>query len=235
MTHRPLLFLLCAAAAIPATAAPTTDPDTRRVFEDYTACVVKAHPKDAAEVVLSTLSGDKILKAYPNLLSSDCLDPVEASQLQFPSGEFVRYGLAEQLVRREFAGGLPSDFGLAGPIHQMELDESSYQPKSGEKATPRLLAQLQQYKERDLATRTLSLYGECVARADPAGALALVLSDASSREEAAAFTRLQPALSSCLVKGTTIQLDKAAIRGSIAMNLYRLAKAPRVPTSAAAK
>jgi hypothetical protein len=235
MKHRAFLLCLGVAAASPVTAAPTTDPDTRAVFENYTACVVKGHLKEAAKVVLSTIPSDAIIKQYPDMVTPDCLDPVQTEDLKMPGGDFLRYGLAEQLVRHEYAGGLPADFARAGPIQHMELDPANYQPKPGQHATPRLLAQLEEHRKRDLAIRTLSIFGECTVRADPLGALALVLSNPASKEDAAAVARLQPALASCLTKGATIQLDKAAIRGSIAMNLYRLAKAARVPAVASVK
>lgn len=73
--------------------------------------------------------------------------------------------------------------------------------------------------------RGLSIFAECVARD---AALKLSLSDPDSGYEASAFATLQPALSLCLDKGKAIALDKAAVRGAIALNLYRLAKAPRV-------
>jgi hypothetical protein len=234
MRYRLFYVCLALAPATPATAAPGTDRDTRDVFESFTACVVKGHVKEAADVVLSTLPTDAIIKQHPNMVDPGCLDPTMAGELHMPSGDFLRYGLAEQLVRQEYAGGLPADFARAGPIRHKELNPADYQPKAGQLATPRLLAKLDEERKRDIAIQTLSIFGECTVRADPPGSLALILSNPASKAEAAAFAGLQPALSSCLTKGATIQLDKAAIRGSIAMNLYRLAKAPRVSAPVAA-
>src|SRR5689334_4709108 len=101
MKYRLFLLCLALASAAPATAAPTTDRDTRDVFESFTACVVKGHVKEAAEVVLSTLPTDEVVKQHPNMVTPDCLDPTMAGELHMPSGDFLRYGLAEQLVRQE--------------------------------------------------------------------------------------------------------------------------------------
>lgn len=230
MKSRIFLGLVVAAFATPGVAAPGTDRATRGVFEGYTACIVKQFPTEAAKVVLSTIPSNQIVKDYPELVAPACLD---IEELSIPDGDFLRYGFAEELVRREYSHGLPADFAQAGPIRHMQVNESDYQPKPGKTATAKELAALDGYKKRDLAVQALSIYGECVVRADPADALALVLSEQSSADEASAFGKLQPALSSCLTRGATITLDKAAIRGSVAMNLYRLAKAPRVAATAA--
>jgi hypothetical protein len=166
------------------------------------------------------------------LITPDCL---ESGQLTMPGADFLRYGLAEALVRREFKIGLPVDFASAGPISHFQLDESDYQPKPGKRASARELQRLEEQRNKDVAIRILSIYGECVVRASPQAALRLVLSTPSAADEADAFGLLRPALSSCLAEGQTITLDKTGIRGSVALNLYRLAHAPRVPAASAAK
>ena len=50
-----------------------------------------------------------------------------------------------------------------------------------------------------------------------------------SAEEAARFGALRPALAHCLSEGETLRSGKAALRGSIAVNYYRLAHAARAP------
>ena len=226
----PLLALAGAAAVTAASPSAATDKQTRRTFEDYTQCVVKKRPKDAREVVLSTIPAEEIYKRYPHLITPDCLD---AAELRMPGSDFLRFGLAQALVRRDYAGGLPPDITSAGPVAHFQPDEADYLPKPGKKLKDKQLAELQKRREQDIAIRTLSVFGECVVRADPQRALTLVLSKSGSPEESKQFAALSETLSSCLLQGVTIKLDKVPLRGTLALNLYRLAHAPRLPAEAA--
>ena len=172
MKHLQLL-LAASGLAMACTAAHATDRDSRRVFEGYAQCVVDRHPRDSADVVLSTGPSKDVLRRHPDLVIPDCLP---GQQLKMPGADFLRYGLAEALVRREYAKGLPADIGRATPLAHFEVDESEYRPKPGKTLKPKRIAELE---------------------------------------------------------GETITLDKTNIRGAIAMNLYRLAKAPRAPVPVA--
>jgi hypothetical protein len=206
--------------------------ETREVFARYTTCVVKARAKDAAEVVLSTIGNEQIIHNYPRVVTPDCLSA--GQQLAMP-GDFLRYGLAEALVRREFSAGLPPDIGRAAPLAHFQIDETDYQPKPGKKANARQLAEFAKRRQAALAFRALSQYGECVVRADPAGALRLVLSKSRPTEEGLAFAALRQPLSECIPVGQTVAFSRISLRGTIAMNLYRLAKAPRITAAPASK
>ena len=83
-------------------------------------------------------------------------------------------------------------------------------------------------KPISLRITSLMIFAECVARADPDHVLDLVLTEPGSDAEKKAFAALQPPLRSCVPRDRTISLDSLQLRGVLAMNLYRLAKAPRV-------
>lgn len=219
------LFAWMVALFAATTANAATERDARLVFSKFTVCAAKRHPKEAEQVVLSNIKNEDVIKNYPALITPACLD---AGDLTLP-GDFVRYGLAEALVRRDYGKGLPEDIGLAAPLTHMTVDEADYQPKPGQKAKPQKMRELEQQKKNALGFRYLSIYGECVARKDPAASLQLVLSATDSDQEKRAFETLRPQLAGCLIEGQTLTFDRAALRGSIAMNLYRLAKAPRIP------
>jgi hypothetical protein len=211
---------------------PASDRETREVFSGYAQCVVKERARDAAVVVLSTIGNSEILRTYPHMVEPDCLRP--GQQLALP-GEYLRYGLADALVRTEFAQGLPPDIAQAGPLTHMQVNETDYQPKPGKPAKPKELQRLEDAKNKAIAFRLLSIYGECVDRRDPAAALRLVLTKPRSNDEAQSFAAMKPALEECLPEGQTVTFTLVSLRGTIAMNLYRLAKAPRVPATAASK
>ena len=218
-----MLTLALAVAASSADAG--TDRQVRQVFSNFSECAAARHPKDAVEVVLSTMPTKDIFRLHPNLITADCLD---SGELRIPGADFVRYGLAEALIRREFSRGLPADIRQAAPLAHFEVNDADYRPKPGKRLKPKALALLEENRNKAIALRTLSIYGECVARADPAAALRLVLTNAGSSKETEAFAAMQPVLSSCLPKGQKVALDRAPLRGTLAMNLYRLAKAPRI-------
>jgi hypothetical protein len=236
MTWLTALLILPLASAAPAAQAsdyvPQSENEARETFVKYTECVVKKRPKDAAEIVLSTIKNDEIIRTYPRVIIPDCIG--NGQQMKLP-GDFLRYGLAEALVRRELAPGLPPDIALAAPLAHRQVDDADFRPKPGTTPKPKELARIEKDKAEQRAFRMLSLYGECIDRTDPAAALRLILSATASNEETQAFAALKPALQNCLNEDQTIAFTRVSLRGTIAMNLYRLAKAPRLPTAAATR
>jgi hypothetical protein len=73
----------------------------------------------------------------------------------------------------------------------------------------------------------LGKYGECVVRTDPAAAKALLQTRVETAGEVIAFDGLRPALAECLPEGKTLAFGKLVLRGTIAVNYYRLAHAAR--------
>jgi hypothetical protein len=206
------------------------DSPARGLFEDFNKCVVDRRPKEAAELVLSHIPNEDILRKYPDLLVGDCLG-YTAEYLRLPSGEFIRYGLAEALVRREYPEGVPPDIGRAAPLPHPPINEADYQPETGKRMGREELEKLQKRKQQAQADHLLSIYGDCVVRADPAAAHRLVFTEPSSAQESLGFAALKHAFSQCLVAGQTLTFSRSSLRGTIAMNLYRLAKAPRIAAS----
>jgi hypothetical protein len=225
----PLAAPATAQLSFPAATEPASVRETRAIYTRYTECVVSRHPKAAAEVVLSAISNDSVLKSFPDLITPDCLD---AGQLTLP-GQFIRYGLAEALVRREYSGGIPTDILQAAPLAHPEILEAGRQPRPGKKVSNKEIKRLQERKEQAIAWRVMSEFGECVVRGNPAAALKLVLS--ASERETQAFGALQSNLAQCLPQNQTVSFARPLLRGTIAVNLYRLAKAPRVTKSAESK
>lgn len=217
-----LNLLLVAALTFASSAPAATKTAARQAYARYTECPAKRNPKDARRVVLSTIPNRDILKSYPSLITPDCLD---VGSLTLP-GDFIRYGLAEALVRRDLAAGLPADIGQAAPLeHAPFIDD---QPMTAKKLKPKEAQRLDKQRLEAAGFRYLSMLGECVVRKDPPAALRLVLSKPNSGEELRAFEPLKISIASCIIAGQTLAFDQAALRGSIAMNLYRLANAPRV-------
>jgi len=220
------LALAVAALVLPAPVkAELTGKDARDALYDFTRCVSGKDPKEAESVVLSTIPNGEIVHKYPRLVDPNCLRP---GQLVMP-GDYLRYGLAEWIIRREYANGLPSDIALAAPLPHYEIPDYLFNLGIlGRALMPAQVALIEQRRNQAIGFQTLAELGECVDRKDPPGALRLVLSKIHSAAETQAFAALHGSLSSCLSEGETISFDPAALRGTIALNLFRLAKASRI-------
>jgi hypothetical protein len=81
----------------------------------------------------------------------------------------------------------------------------------------------------------LATIGECAVRANPAGAHALLQARLNSKEELQAVQALMPAFSTCIPKGAEVHFDLTTLRGTIAVNYYRLAFASPMEASEMAK
>ena len=223
------LLVTALVAASTAATAKLTDPEARRVMLDFATCAAKQSPNEAESVLLSQVNNEDIIRHHPKIITPSCLKL--GGELSMP-GDHFRYALAEAMIRREYPAGLPADIARAMPLVHFDVKPENYQPEPGKKLKPKRLAELEGRRKDAVAFRFLSIYGECVDRKDFAGALHLVLSKVGSDAETRAFAALQAPLSQCLVQGQTLALDRTVLRGTIAMNLYRLAKAPRVAPAA---
>lgn len=253
-----MLFLLAMAIADPPAASPKPEPrrevqlgsrlaqrvDTREYEENrvrviqaqYGECVVKKQPAEAARFVITPrFDRAEMRRILPKLGDSWCLliaSSAFGSQMSFP-GDTMRYTLADALVRREFASASPS-LKDAGPIVQPVLDESEYVPKPGRRAKQSELNELADNRQKRVATIYMAHFGECVVRANSKASYALLMARSATPQESAALSDLKPAFANCLEVGQTFSLNKATLRGTVAMNFYRLAHAPKVTVSAGA-
>lgn len=202
---------------------------TRLVQADYGACVAKKQTAAASNYVITPhFNAADLRRILPKVGDGYCLLTASAtfgSQMTFP-GDTMRYTLADALVQAEYPS-TPALIRDAGPIAHAVLDEADYLPKPGHKPKQSELDDIAMRRQQAQASIYLSHFGECVVRAEPEVSYQLLRSRATSAEENAAFGNLSPALDKCLDQGQSMSLNKAAIRGTIAMNYYRLAHAPR--------
>jgi hypothetical protein len=199
-----------------------TDPEARQVLADYSKCVVQNARKQAEAVVLSTPKNRASRADFAAVIRPDCLGH---GRLSLPGG-FIRYGLAEALVRQEYRHGLPADIDEAAPLEHPRVNDAPLQPKPGMKQN--VLEALERSRANAVGEYNLSVLGECVARKNPQGSLQLVLSWADTDDETRALGALTQSIADCLDPGETATLDRTSLRGAIALELYRLAKAPRL-------
>lgn len=83
---------------------------------------------------------------------------------------------------------------------------------------------LEQEFAKQNALAWLSRYGECVVRQDPVNSRYWLLTPPNIPEEASRIKALQPAFGACLSNGT-MKFNRIMMRGTVAVNYYRLAMA----------
>lgn len=228
-----LTALLCAAAA--ATPGAAAEPEystreTRAITHGYARCVVGRRPAKAAEALLRNIDNPTFMREYPSLIIGECLTrqtgPTAGTVRMSFAGDLYRYALADALVDRELAALDVPDISAVAKLDHRDPG----QPPQPVAPNGRRLSK-KKYEAAVLRHKVassyyyLSRYGECVVRNASRDARALLLTVPDSDEETTRFAALQPALGACLPEGTTLSFGRVALRGSIAINYYRLARA----------
>ena len=208
-------------------AARRRDDETRQVISRFGKCVVRRKPAEAAAFVLGTVVPNDLSKAaFDDMRNSYCLAFAGWDQVlgaYFPAGS-VRYTLAEALVAAEFGSPVPS-FSNVPPLPPRRVDPADFQPQQGQRPSKRRSQRLEQSRTQATVAAFMDSYGECVVRSDPVGSHRLLMTEVTTPEESSEFGKLKPALAACIPNQQKMAFNKAAIRGAIALNYYRLAKA----------
>jgi hypothetical protein len=202
----------------------------------YARCVVDRKPAKASEALLANVDQGTIIRRYGMLIIGDCLarEARPGVRMSF-SGDLYHYALAEALVSREFAAHTMPDLSALPRLHHREPGEEPREVNAaGKKLSEKKFAAAKKDHGEAVAFAFLSKYGECVVRLNSGGAKALLLAGADSQDETARFAALRPVLERCMPEGNTIRFGRTALRGSIAINYYRLAHAARAAQTKAA-
>ena len=209
--------------------------ETRALTHAYAQCVVRRQAAKAAEAIAANVGNDAILRDYRMLIRPECLSRQihQSTQMRF-TGDLYRYALADALVNRELAAEpAPNPDSAPRLAHHEPGEPPQAVDARGRKLGKRKLEEARKTHGRDVAYAFLSHYGECVVRTDTAGAKALLTTTPDSSEESAGFAALRPTFSRCLPEGHTLRFGKVALRGSVAINYYRLAHAARASAAGA--
>jgi hypothetical protein len=201
--------------------------ETRALTHAYAQCVVKRQAAKASEAIAANVGNDIILRDYRMLIRPECLTRQihQSTQIRF-GGDLYRYALADALVNRELATKPAPDLdAVPRLIHHEPGPPPQPVDAKGRKMGKRKLEAARAGYGRDVAFAFLSHYGECIVRADTAGAKSLLVTTPDSAEESARFAALRPALARCLPEGQTLRFGKVTLRGTVAINYYRLAQA----------
>jgi hypothetical protein len=233
----PFLIAASVAAAVPGVAQKrNTDlpaAEVRTILHQYGQCVVKREPALAAEAIIRNVD-EELARKYGSLIIGACLPQRPGtSAVARLTGDQYRYALADALVRRELATvPVPNLDSVPMLGHRDPGTAPSRVSATGKRLSERKFEEASRRHRQASADSYLSRYGECVVRVDPAAARGLLLTDPETAEERARFAAMQTAFGTCLPENQTLNFGKLALRGTIALNYYRLAKAPRVDGAA---
>jgi hypothetical protein len=201
---------------------------SRLVLGEFAKCIVRRKHDDAARVVLDA-QADLGKERADGLFISDCMP--DRSRMRANATQ-IRYGLAEALTLAD-AKSLSFDFARTAPlVHRPFVDRPM---PADVAADPRRVAGWNAVAAERSTYAVLSPFGECVVRAAPAQSLAVLRTRVETPEEDAALKAVFPVLGSCLGKGSALRLNKFVMRGTLALNLYRLARAPRIAAAGGAQ
>jgi hypothetical protein len=211
--------------------------ETRALTHAYAQCVVKRQPAKAAQAIAANVDNPTLLRNYRMLIIGECLESRinVSTQMRF-TGDLYRYALADALVNRELAA---QPIPVLDTVARLDHRDPGAPPQpvndKGRKLGKRKLEAARLIYGREVAYAFLSHYGECIVRADTAGAKALLVTKPDSPEESVRFASLGPTFSRCLPEGQTLRFGKVALRGSVAINYYRLARAARASAGGAVR
>lgn len=229
-----IVWLVLVIAASSASAGPTVkDQEKMRKFaHDYAACVVRKHHDKASEAILATPSNSAIIKNYSEILDSDCVVAAGGVGIDahFPKDTY-RYALADALVNADFAGHGIESFADRLPLAQPVMVSDQQRAET--------LGRIKGSRQRDAADKDITgqnalawllRYGECIVRHDPEGTRYWLLTRPDTPEETSRIVALQPTFGGCLGDGR-LRLNRVMMRGTVAVNYYRLAMATVVPVA----
>jgi hypothetical protein len=186
-----------------------SEAESQRVMNAYARCVLVRSRRAVLRFLAAPPGSPEARRLGGRIATSDCLS---GGMLVFQSHLF-RGALFEALYMADFRGRAAADFAAAPRI--------AYAVDSAPAST------------LQAGMLTLHEFADCVVRAAPAQARALILSDVTTREEVQAFRSLGATFNSCLVRGAEVRFSRPVLRGLIAESLYRLTAATAASATAA--
>jgi hypothetical protein len=224
-----LTVLVCSGVFTSATAfAKSNTTEEERVCKityDYANCVVRRRHDLAAEVIVSNYDNGTISNKYARLIDSDCMERVAgAVGVRFPADHY-RYALADALVNMDFLTKEPDSFSDRLPLAHPPMPSAAERDAAlaATKSKSRR-AEIQKKYDNAVGVVWLSQYGECIVRQSPKDARYLLLTPPNTPEETSRISALRPVFADCLPEGT-LRFNRLTLRGTIALNYYRLAMA----------
>jgi len=201
--------LPAAAVAEPSRSDSEEEILVRRILSRYARCLIKSDPRGVQSALLADPNSGEF-ERWRGQLHGECLTVPREGYHVYPDDARLRFVLADDLIRQTKATLVPTDLATLPPLLQ---PSASARPGGKVKnvAVDPFLA-------------FLSPLGECIVRAQPAKAAALLQTKPSTAAESASTDVLLSGVSTC-TGGRGLQIDTATFRGAVALGYFRLAKA----------
>lgn len=206
---------------------------TRKAAAAYAACVVHSHHDKASEAILSVSDNHEIMNRFSAIVDSSCVSAAGPTTggFRFPNDSY-RGALANALVNADFAThGFASFVDRLPLAHPGEMPAKKQDEMLAGITNAKKRAQFQKDMDKQNALIWLSIFGECVVRRDPEDARFWLLTKSDTPEEMSRIKALSSSFNACLTAGETLKFDRTTMRGTVAVNYYRLAMATVVPGS----
>lgn len=197
-------------AVAPADAKPQGDAEGRKMMRAFAECVVDSQRPLARKFVLMPADQRMSTDEFRKVAGGKCLG-LWRGKLRMRPYQY-RAALADQLVAVEYKGRGPID-----PTAKPALVWAMPRPSG------KTDAEREQSASFAAAEAFLGKLGECMVRANPTGAHAVLAAPMGDAAEMAAIRALQPVIGPCVPKGETLKLNRATLREAIAISYYRLA------------
>jgi hypothetical protein len=214
--------------------------ESRGIMFKYAKCVVNERHDRAAQAILLNVNNDEITRNYADLIRGACLNSAvgaagDGARMRF-GGDLFRYALADALVGADLSATTETDFSNRAPLRHLEpASRADLETALATTKGARKRARIQEDYDQTAVVSWLSHYGECIVRHDPVNSKAWLLTNPDEPSESAPIKALQSAFGQCLTGLKTFTFNRVTMRGVVAINYYRLAKAPAVPAAGAAK
>lgn len=197
----------------------------RKVMHEFADCVVDYHADIAREFALKSTNEWMPEEKFEKLAGGKCLG-FRGGRLRMPT-EHYRGALADRLIREDFAAGFDLAPANIAPLIWAEPQLRTSDPKTGKGLSAEKAQAAERLYNLDLAYNYILRVGECVVRAEPRGARAVLDAPVDSAGELAAIKALTPSVAGCVQQGQTLSLNRTNLRSSLAISYYRLASAQR--------
>ncbi len=224
-----LLIAIALSSSATAKTSSKEEKATRKLMHDYARCVVKGQGDRASEAIIANSNNATISKQYASLIDDDCLTRTGGSVTMRFGGDLYRYALADALVSARLASTNDTSFSDRLPLaHLPAPDRAAFDEEIVTIKSKRKRGELEESFAKGTVVAWLSRYGECIVRHDPVKARLWLLTPPDGPEEISRINDLRPAFSACLGNGT-MTFNRVTMRGTVAINYYRLAMATRLP------
>ncbi len=199
----------------------------------YARCTVRNHHSSARDMILSNVDNKSMERKFGDIYTEaplafvpNCRELILISRSVIIEPDAFRASIAEVLVKKDHSEGAAGDFTNLPPLtHRQAESTQEYKDKINAAKFEKQRARIKKAHDQDVSRNWLSVYGECIVRFNTSTSRDWVVSKLESSAEAQAISDIKPALSACLMEGETLTLDKYTLRGTLAINYYRMAMA----------